>query len=181
MRMFLCILPALFLASTATSARTLTAMNFVEKSSYSLQRLVARKQADPSFMTDVSELTVNVTANGAVIEMKSPSAQVNEFNTLTMQFDPAGALTNFAVDFKSMDHSGPLFTPTNAATIIDLSAEAVVDHLSESPDLPIVAQTARQVILAKESSGIHVRIVLSDSRIYNIFMDAQGKVISKGF
>jgi hypothetical protein len=167
-------------ASTA-SAKTLVAMNYVEKSAYALQRLVNQNHVDPSFLTDVNAERIAVTNLGAQIELQSPSADPNMVNTITLNFDAKGTLTSFTTNFVSKDPQGPLFSPVNAATILDLGAEAVVDHLAESADLPVVARDAQGLSIAKEGSGFHIRILLNDGRTYNILMDDQANVVSKGF
>lgn len=169
------------LLTTSAWAKTVTAMHYVEKSSYSLQRLVNQHQIDASFLTDVNVVKVDASSTGAVVELQSPAATSPELNTLSLTFDAHGTLVSFATDFKSPGIGGPLFTPTNSATIIDLGAEAVVDHLTESPDLPIVAQSASSLTFSKEDGGLHLRILLQDRRTYHIMMDDKANVLSKGF
>lgn len=169
------------LLSSQAFAKTMAPMNFVEKSSYALQKLVNQHRIDASFLTDVSAEKINASASGAVIELDSPSANPQVMNTLTLTFDASGTLTSYNADFKSVSAASPIFHPTNAGTILDLGAEAVVDHLNESPDLPVVAATAQALTIDNEGTGFHIRILLQDGRTYNILMDDQANVVGKGF
>lgn len=169
------------LLSSQAFAKVMTPMNFVEKSSYALQKLVNQHHIDPSFLTDVSAGKINASAAGAVIELDSPSATPQVMNTLTLTFDANGSLVSYNANFKSVSPMSPIFHPTNAGTILDLGAEAVVDHLKESSDLPVVAETAEALTIDKEGAGFHIRIYLKDGRTYNIIMDDQANVLSKGF
>ena len=177
-RVFLVITAAV---SLGAHARTFEAMNYVEKSSYALQRLVNQHQVDASYLTDVDSAKVSVSSSGATVVLSSPSAMAGQKNSLTLVFDTRGTMTANTNDFKSAQTSGPLFSPANSATILDLGAEAVVDHLAQSADLPVVSKTAQTVELAREGTGVHLRSGLADGRIYHIMMDTRARVISKGF
>lgn len=169
------------IAITAQAATPPLAMNFAEKASHKLVTLAGRNAIDQSFLTDVTRATIAADANGAVIELMSPAVNPNEFNKVTLNFDATGNFLNFTTDFKGVNAASPIFKQANAATLIDLGAEAVVDHLADSADLPVVNENARTLALDTEGTGVHLRIGLNDGRTYSIMMDMTGVVISQGF
>lgn len=169
------------LASASAFAVQYTPMNIVEKASYQLSGLVNQGKVDASFATDVNHVTVTPKDSGFQIQLTSPSADENITNTLDISFDVNGKVTGYAVNFVSASAHGPIFSPTDAATILDLGAEAFVDHLSESQDNVFVAENVRSMDLSKENTGVLILIHLSAGQVYTVHMDAQGNILSKGF
>lgn len=169
------------LVSVSTFAATYTPMNIVEKASYQLSGLVTKGKVDASYLTDVNHVTVAQEANGFHIQLSAPSADTKTINTLDIAFDMNGKSTGFTANFVSRFPQSPIFTPTNAATILDLAAEAFVDHLSESPDNVMVAQNVESMDLSKEASGTLILVHLKQGQVYTVHMDPKGNIISKGF
>lgn len=169
------------LASASAFAAQYKPMNIVEKASYQLSGLVTKGKVDATYLTDVNHVTVSQSASGFQIQLSSPSADANSVNTLDIAFDLNGKATGYAANFVSAYPQGPVFSSANAATILDLAAEAFVDHLSESQDNVVVADNVRSMDLSTESSGVLIVIHLATGQDYTVHMDAQGNVLSKGF
>lgn len=169
------------LAANSAFAGKATPMNVVEKSSYQLSGLVSKGKIDASFLTDVTHLSITSDNTGFKVTMFSPSADTNTANTLTIVFDQNGKAVSYNANFASVYPAGPVFSHADAATILDLAAEAIVDHLSESPDNITVAEQAQTLELQPEGSGVLVLITLSSGHVYSIHMDQDAKVISQGF
>lgn len=169
------------LASASAFAAQYTPMNIVEKASYQLSGLVTKGKVDASYLTDINHVSVVKTEAGFQIQLSSPSADANTVNTLDIAFDPNGKATGYAANFISAFPQGPIFSSTNSATILDLAAEAFVDHLSESPENVVVAENVSSMDLSTEESGVLILIHLLDGQVYTVHMDAQGNILSKGF
>ncbi len=167
--------------SAGAFAAGYTPMNIVEKSSYQLAGLVTKGKIDASFLTDVNHLTVSSDASGFHVQMTSPATTPDAVNTLDITFDTNGKATSFSSNFVARFSQGPIFEKTNAATILDLCAEAFVDHLSESQDNLFVAQNVESIDLGVEQGGFLILVHLKNAQVYQVHMDATGKVISKGF
>lgn len=159
---------------------TLTPMHIVEKSAYQLAGLVKQGKIDSSYLTNVDTLSIEVTSQGYTIHLTSPSDQKNKFNELSLAFAANGKLLQVDDKFVS---AGPdkTFTTTDSSTLIDLTAEAFVDHLTEDPNNPIVAENVNNIIMAPVAGGINVQITLIDSRIYVLEMDTLGQITHKYF
>lgn len=173
---------AVVLASvTAFAGKVITPMHIIEKSSYQLAGLVSKGKIDASYLTDVTAVTVTPEATGFRVTMYSPSADENNSNTLEMIFDTGAKATSASANFVSRFPHGPILDGANAATILDLGAEAIVDHLNESPDNMVVAQNVQSVEIQKESAGVLFLVNLNNGQTYSIHMDQDGKVLSQGF
>lgn len=161
-------------------AKTLTHMQVIEKSAYALSSLVNRNAIDHSYLTDVMTLTVKPDAGGFTVEMRSPTDSA-AFNSLVLTLDTQGKLKGFKDAFVARYSRGPVFAKADASVIIDLGAEAVVDHVSESADLVVVSEKATAVQISVQAQGPLFQISLNDGRVYKIQMDADANVLSKGF
>lgn len=168
------------LAAQMGFAKTLTPMQVVEKSAYALSSLVNRNAIDHSYLTDVMTLTVKSDAGAFIVEMRSPT-DTAAFNSLTLNLDAQGRLKGFKDAFVARYSRGPVFSKADASVIIDLGAEAVVDHVAESADLVVVSEKAIAVQISVQTQGPLFQITLNDGRIYKIQMDADANVLSKGF
>ncbi|MCB9073258.1 MAG: hypothetical protein H6623_06520 [Bdellovibrionaceae bacterium] len=165
---------------TGMSYAAMSAMKVVEKSSYQLAALAKKKEIDESFLYNINSIDIQTQAAGYTLVLKSPSADSSKLNTITMNFDQKGKVTGYAVDFTSAPVTN-IFSGLDMATIIDLSAEAVVDHVSEDKALVDVADMATQVHYMPDNTGYSIVIQLNDSRTYTIKMDDTGAVTSKSF
>lgn len=175
------ILVTLMALSINAFAGIVTPMHIVEKSAHNLTSLVNKGKIDPSYLTDVNSLSLTSDGVNTKVTMLALSADQNNPNKLEITYDPNGKATSANSSFVSRNPNGPLFTNADAGKLLDLGAEAVVDHLSESNDLVNVAQNAQAVTLENENSGVLMVIHLKDGQIYSIHMDAEGNVISQGF
>ena len=171
----------LSLVSLSAFAGKMTPMHAVEKSSYQLGGLVNKGKVDASFLTDVTSLTIASDSSGFKVTMYSPSSDNNKPNTLDLSFDTSGKVTSFNANFVSRSPQGPIFTKATVATLLDLGAEAIVDHLGESADNVTVAQNAKAIDLSKVGDEILLEISLTNGQVFNIRMDQDGKVLSQGF
>jgi hypothetical protein len=162
-------------------AAATTPMNAVEETSHVLDKYTKAQKIDASFLTNVTTITVQATATGLQTIAYAPSANANQANTVTISFDLKGRVTAVNQNFISAYPQGAIFVAADAATLFDLGAEAVVDHLADSADLLVVAQTASVVQLTAGANSIVMKIQLTSGKIYNINMDQNGNVISKGF
>lgn len=169
------------LAATTVSAKTMTAMNYVEKSAYAIQRLTQQNKINALFLTDTSQESVAVRADGATLELRAIAGTGQLDNVLIFEFDSSGNLSSYKEVVDSRNSASPIFSNLNAATILDLGAEAVVDHLGESADLPVVASAARGVTINKDGGGYKFAISIADGRTYTIQMDEQGNIVGQGF
>lgn len=172
---------AVALVGLTAAAREITPMHVVEKASYQVGGLVNKGKIDASYLTDITTLTVTKDAAGFKVVLLAPSADQNNPNKLEIPFDlnaKAGAAVS---TFNSKYPQGPVFTAANVSTLLDLGAEAIVDHLSDSPDNIVIARTTQAVDLQKENAGVAMIVHLTDGRIYTIHMDGNGKVLSQGF
>ncbi len=169
------------LVSFSAMAKEVTPMLIVEKASYQIGGLVAKSKIDASYLTDITTLTVTPVEKGFKVVLLSPSADQNNPNSLEIPFDANGKAGTASANFVSKFPQGPIFNAANVATLLDLGAEAIVDHLSASPDNIVVARTTQAVDLQKEATGVLMLVHLTDGRTYSIHMNANGKVLSQGF
>lgn len=180
MKILFTILLTTALTISADAAGKLKPMNVVEKSSYLLNSLVSKKQIDASYLNNITALTIVTTDTGYSVEMSAPTDATDVFNTLSMSFDKKGAPTGQSTKFVSAP-SKPVFTTVDSSKIIDLAAEAVVDHLSESADLVTVADNVKVIHYSVSGAEILVSVTLTDARVFNIQMDLNAVVLSKIF
>lgn len=172
---------ALVLLSLTSFAGEVTPLNVVEKVSYQIAGLVKKTKIDASYLTDITTLTVTKEANGYKVVLFAPSADQNNPNKLEVPFDLNAKAGTAVATFNSKYPQGPIFTGASVAVLLDLGAEAIVDHLSAAPENIEVARNTQAVDLQKEESGVLMLIHLTDGRAYGIHMDVKGKVLSKGF
>lgn len=172
---------ALLIVSIQGLAREITPMHIVEKTSYQIGGLVNKGKIDASYLSDITTLTISKRSDGFDVTLLSPSADEKNPNLLTIPFDLNAKAGLASSTFYSKFPQGPIFTSASTAILLDLGAEAIVDHLSESPENIEVARNAQAVDLQKETTGVLMLIHLTDGRTYSIHMDPNGKVISKGF
>lgn len=171
---------AMVLVGLSSAMADVSPMKVVEKSSYQLKSLVNKKQIDASYLNSITAVSVVSTDAGYSVELSSPSASPNQYNTVTMTFDKKGAPTGNSSHFISAP-AQPIFTTVDSSTIIDYGAEAVVDHLADSADLVVVANTTKIVHYDPTAQGILISVTLTDGRIFSIEMDQKANVVSKGF
>lgn len=162
-------------------AKTMTPMGIIEKTSYQISGLVNKGKIDKSYQTDVTLVTVQKTPQGFEVQASSPSADLQSPNLLNLSFDLSGKVVAFSSAFNSVNLQSPVFSSASAAELLDLGAEAFVDHLAESADYLTVAQNTEAVELVKNNAGVLLNVKLADGRIYHLQMDIQGKVLSRGF
>lgn len=170
-------LPAFSQSATAM----ISPVKAVEKASYSLDKLVQKKQINPVFLTDIMTVSISAENNQYILTMLAPSNDVNNTNNLILTLDGAGKLLSFTTRFVGVSPSSPIFKNIGMGEILDLGAEAIVDHLSESADLPVVAKTTQFIQITPETKGPLLQFNLEDKRIYKVQMQNDGKIVSKGF
>jgi len=156
-------------------------MNVVEETTHVLIKNVKARKIDASFLTNVLNITIQSTSTGFETIASAPSANDAQPNTVTIEFDLQGKAKTVKQNFVSAYPKAPIFVAADAATLFDLGAEAVVDHLAENADLPEVAKTAISVKLMGKTNGADMKIQLSSGKIYNISMDQNGNVLSQGY
>ncbi len=172
---------AVSLLSIGAMAKEITPMHVVEKASYQISGLVTKGKIDASYLTDISTLTVSKDETGYKVIMQSPSADEKNPNRLEIPFDLNAKAGVATAQFNSKYPQGPVFTGANAAVLLDLGAEAIVDHLSAAADNIVIARTTIAVDLQKEATGVAMAAHLNDGRTYFIHMDENGQVLSQGF
>ena len=153
----------------------------IEKSSYALDKLAQKKQIDPSYLTDIMTVTIEVVNSQYVLTMLAPSNDINNNNKLVMILDGSGKMVSATPTFIGKNEKSPIFSKISVATILDLGAETIVDHLSESTDMPVVAKTTKFLQIEATTSGPLLHFNLNDSRVYHVQMDNNGTVTKKGF
>ena len=163
-------------------AAATTPMNAVEETSHIIDKYSSKAgKIDASYLTNVTTIAISTTSTGLQAIAYAPSANANQANTLTINFDLKGRVTAVNTNFISAYPNGPIFIAADSATLFDLGAEAVVDHLNDDANLPVVAQTAALVQLTSGTNSIVMKIQLTSGKIYNISLDQNGNVLSKGF
>ena len=162
-------------------AAATTPMNAVEETSHIIDKYSKAGKIDASYLTNVTTIAISTTSTGLQAIAYAPSANANQANTLTINFDLKGRVTAVNTNFISAYPNGPIFIAADSATLFDLGAEAVVDHLNDDANLPVVAQTAALVQLTSGTNSIVMKIQLTSGKIYNISLDQNGNVLSKGF
>jgi hypothetical protein len=181
MRNLLLVMSLFFMGSAGFSATKYTPMHIVEKSSYQIDSLIKKHKIDPSFLTDVTDVTVKENNSEFVVQLTSPSSQENQVNTLDMVFGADAKLKSFTTQFYDLAKTSPILTGINVAQVLDLGAEAFVDHLHESQENVLIAETVQHIKLEKVENGVTLRIKLKDDRIYSITLNNEGNIISRGF
>lgn len=162
-------------------AAATTPMNAVEEVSHIIDKYSKAGKIDASYLTNVTTITVASTPTGLQAVAYAPSADANQANTLTIAFDLKGRIASVNQNFISAYPKGAIFVAADSATLFDLGAEAIVDHLNDNSDLPVVAQTASMVQLTGGINSIVMKIQLTSGKVYNINLDQNGNVLSKGF
>ncbi len=157
-----------------------TPMNAVEETAHIIDKYAKAGKIDASFLTNVTTISVQSTGTGLQTIAYAPSANPSQANTVTISFDANGRVKAVGQNFVSA-YPRPIFIAADAATLLDLGAEAIVDHLADNADLPVVAQSAAMVQLTAGANSIVMKIQLSSGKIYNVNMDQNGNVLSKGF
>jgi hypothetical protein len=170
-----------FLSCTGFSVGKMTPMHMVEKSSYQISSLIKKNKIDASFLTDISDLSVKEINGEFLVGIISPSNQQNIVNALDLVLGLDGKLKSFSTHFNGVSGVSPILTGINAAQVLDLGAEAFVDHLAESQENVLVAETVTHIKIEKVESGAALRILLSDNRIYSLILNNNGEVVSRGF
>lgn len=158
-----------------------TNMHVVESTTHAIASLAKKNSIDKSFVSDSMTVVIEKTATGYVTQVLAPSADAKQFNTISMTFDLTGKLTGSKSNFVSVNAASPIFTKLTAAKLLDLGAEAIVDHLADNAEIPVVSENAKSMQMTKLPVGQKVEITLNDGRVYTINMDAAGVVVSKGF
>ena len=172
------------MTSMAAPKRPVVTMDAVESTAHAIIAGLKKKQIDPLFGTDITGLTISSSKDGYAVEVIAPSADQNAPNKLSLTFDLAAKLTSVKQTVVSKNPNGALFTSLDAGTIMDYGAEAVVDHLLDTPtnpDLAPVSQTVVSEDLTLEANGPRVKVHLNDGRTYIIQMDKEGNVLTQGF
>jgi hypothetical protein len=172
---------SLGLASNVFAAAT-TPMNAVEETAHLVDKYAKSGKIDPSFLNNVTTVTVQATATGLQTVAYAPSADATRANTIVITFDANGRLASVNQNFVSAYPQGAIFSAADAATLLDLGSEAIVDHLADDASLVTVAQTATMVQLTSGGANtVVLKIQLASGKVYNVNMDQNGNVISKGF
>lgn len=171
---------ALALSLNLFAAAT-TPMNAVEETSHIIDKYSKSGKIDASFLHNVTTITIQSTTTGLVAVAYAPSASSTQANTVTVGFDLQGRVKTVNQNFISAYPQGPIFIAADAATLIDLGAEAIVDHLADNADLPNVAKNANMIQLTGGQNSIVMKIQLTNGQVYNVVMDQNGNVLSKGF
>jgi hypothetical protein len=175
------IVTALSLMAFHAGAKVITPMGIVEKVSYQISGLSTKGLIDAHFAADTSKVTIQKTSTGYDVVVLAPSASANQSNQLNLGFDTGGKATSYKANFVSASPMSPLFPRATAAELLDLGAEAFVDHLGEATENVTVAESVQTVTLIKNELGILLDSTLSDGRTYHLQLDLDGKVISRGF
>ncbi|MGZ3787877.1 MAG: hypothetical protein ACXVLQ_05105 [Bacteriovorax sp.] len=162
-------------------AAATTPMNAVEETSHIIDKYAKAGKIDASFLTNVTTVTVQAISTGLQTVAYAPSANSSQANTVTISFDLQGRVKTVAQNFISAYPQGPIFIAADSATLFDLGSEAVVDHLADNADLPVVAKNASTVQLTAGANSVVMKIQLTSGKVYNITMDQNGKVLSQGF
>jgi hypothetical protein len=163
-------------------AAATTPMNAVEETAHIVDKYAKAQKIDGSFLNNVTTISVQATATGLQTVAYAPSANPAQANTVVVSFDLQGRVKSVSQNFISAYPQGPIFIAADAATLFDLGSEAVVDHVSESADLQLVAQGAKLVQLTNGgANSIVMKIQLTSGKVYSITMDQNGNVLAKGF
>ncbi len=179
------LLASIVITSGSAAKAAVTPMNLVEKSSYRLTSLV-QKGTVPTYMsTDLAEVQINSVTlvdgrPGTAIVLLTHSNNPAEPNSVTVNFSADGKLVDSTTHIVGQGNPAPIFVRPDGAKLLDLAAEAVVDHLSEDAALPVVARDAQLIDVSKESGALFA-IHLKDGRVYKIHLGLDGKFISRGF
>jgi hypothetical protein len=168
--------------SLSIFAAATTPMNAVEETAHIVDKYAKTGKIDASFLNNITTVTVQATATGLQTIAYAPSANSAQANTVVVSFDLQGRVKAVNQNFISAYPQGPIFIAADAATLFDLGSEAVVDHLAENPNLPLVAQNAALVQLTSGgANSVVMKIQLTSGKVYNITMDQNGKVLAQGF
>lgn len=179
MKKLLIIFSVLILGQMALAA--LTPMHIIEKSSYQIKNLVKKNKINASFLSDITDVTVTATNGEYQLHMTSPSSQQSINNYLDMVMGSDAKLKSFTTQFNSPSAQSPILTAITTAQVLDLGAEAFVDHLHESQENVLIAENVKQIQLVKVEGGVTLKIHLVDTRIYTITLNNNGDVVARGF
>jgi hypothetical protein len=169
------------LTAFAVNVQAASPLKCIEKSSYKLSALVKQGSVDKSFLMDTNKVTVQVSAQGAVVVLLAPSLNEQVPNTLTMTFDTSAKMLEAKTRFSAANPSKVIFTKANADEILDVGPEYILDHLKDSVDHPVVADNTKEINFSSANGKINMDIVLTDARVYHIVMDMDGRLLNKGF
>jgi hypothetical protein len=165
-------------------------MNIAERSAYRLESLISKGSVPKEMASDLSSVQISTTqiksgVIGYQAVLSSPSNDSAHPNTVTLLFGLDGKPVSESVNFTQASSSGPMFTQATGATLLDLGAEAIVDHLAEDPSLVQVATLANLITLSRQSTAqgdsVQFNIHLNDGRIFQILMDLNGNLLGKSF
>jgi hypothetical protein len=180
------IFAALALALLAHPAHAaMTPMKIAEKSSYRLTAMVKKGEVAKSLSTHLARVEIETRPDGYQVTLSSPSASPEASNTVTVHFDLQGQVLGQNVNFVSETTAAPAFTQPDGAKLLDLAAEEVVDHLSEEPALPQVAEQTQFILVSRvstaEGDAAQFDAHLRDGQVYRILLALNGDLLSKGF
>jgi hypothetical protein len=175
------ILATLVFATTQVFAAAPSPLKLMEKASHKLMALAGKGMVETAFLTDVTDVIVQKTESGFTLVMSAPSADPGRTNALTMNYDADGGFINASAQFVSPAPQSPIFKPANAADLIDIGSEVIVDHLDANSEFPLIAETTQSLRLIPENGEVHVTITLLDGRIYHVWMDPDANVLRHGF
>lgn len=174
------VLTVIAMVTMNSQAATISAMSFAEKAAHQVTSLMKKGAVDKSIVLDLKTVTMKPSPQGETVVLSTQTAKAGATNTLTIEFNAAGKVVSSTPAFKEAAAVTPIFTKANADTVFDLGAEAVVDHVKDSAEIAFVAEHATQIDFAQDAKGISMNITLDDKRIYNVTMDLDGNVLSKG-
>ncbi len=179
------VLTTLLALTGISSLAALTPLNLAEKSSYRLTAMVQKKDIPAYMSTDLSQVQINQNVilpngeTGTSIVLLSPSNKTDEPNSVTVYFSAAGKIID-ATSHIVASAGSPIFIEADGAKLLDLAAEAVVDHFTEDPGLMEVANGAQSIDVEKKEGALF-SIHMKDGRTYKVLLSLQGELISKGF
>lgn len=163
----------------------ITPMNLAEKASYRLTALVTRGTVPAYMSTDLAEvqfqsITLADGKPGTAVILLSHSNVSAEPNSVTVNFSADGKIVDSPSHIVGQGNPAPIFVKPDGAKLLDLASEAVVDHLNEDANLPVVARDAQFIEVSKDGGALF-SIHLKDGRIYKVLLGLDGRMISRGF
>lgn len=169
---------ACILLASSVSFAAISPLKFIEKSSGKISALIKRGTVDNSFLTQAYKATVKTKAGGAGAVVVIYSSSTNEAlpNTLTMSFDAAANMLASSTSFTAANPVKTVFPKANADELLNVGPK----YIKGSQDQQIVAQLTKEVTFVNENGQIKMDIHLIDFRVYQVVMDLDGKLISKG-
>ena len=163
-------------------AAATTPMTAVEETAHLVDKYAKAGKIDSSYLNNITSIVVQSTPAGLQTIAYAPSANSAEANNIVISFDLQGRAKSLKQNFISAYPQGPIFVAADAATLFDLGAESVVDHLADNADLPNVNETATMVELTSDGANtVVMKIQLLSGKIYLVKMDQNGNVLAKGF